>query len=147
MLIKEELYERFDNFLIDINPNDVTIHSGCSTLVYNITEVLKIVDPIAYNESFNNWLDFQIESKVIFTKDGNYYNEDPNLEFTLLTYITIDEIRENLISDNPDLAKLSISLKDFNDKIEWCIVHQLTYDEIAIHFSHMLIDFNNNHVK
>ena len=44
---------------------------------YLPSRVLSEVDPIAYRENFNNWLDMELRNNVLFEhSDGSIHNEE-----------------------------------------------------------------------
>lgn len=51
-----------------------------ASYVYTTSQALKELDPIAYREEFNSWLDAQLEAEVFFEYDGEYYNVNDGYE-------------------------------------------------------------------
>lgn len=62
------LYDLYDDFLdeayetVQIGPYD-----------YSTSHALKEVDPVAYQEGFNNWIDAEMEDGRLTEEDGVYY--------------------------------------------------------------------------
>lgn len=71
-----ELETRFDEFLDECYP-EVKI----AGYTYSTSHALKEIDPIAYREGFNNWLDSEISEGIIFElPNGDYSDTDPEEE-------------------------------------------------------------------
>ena len=68
---ERELEENFDNFLESISEGDIFIFGN----YYDLAFVLKSVDPIAYREEFNNWLDTQNDIYMEITSDYYYLEQ------------------------------------------------------------------------
>lgn len=64
VISESESYERFDDFLDEIHG---TVYLG--DFVFSPSRVLKECDPIAYQESYNNWLDMNLQ-------EGSFKLED-----------------------------------------------------------------------
>lgn len=65
------LREEYDEVLFDIH-GDIKI---CGNY-YDAGRAFMLVDPIAYNCSFNDWLDAQCSDGVYVERDGEYYRAD-----------------------------------------------------------------------
>lgn len=46
---------------------------------YDTADVLKEIDPTAYREAFNDWLDCEL-GETIWEKDGEYFDSNPENE-------------------------------------------------------------------
>lgn len=84
-LYEYELETRFDDFFNEVYPE---VEFG--ELSYLASSVLREVDPIAYREEFNNWLDSEIQ-------DGNYreYVDSPVCEDCGST-LSQDDVTESM---------------------------------------------------
>ena len=65
-----ELVEMFDEFLDE--------HESVKILgmEYPVSSTLRRVDIVAYNTTFSDWLDSEMEDDRVFEIDGNYFVED-----------------------------------------------------------------------
>ena len=68
-----DLEARYDEFLDEVY-GEVKIGG----YFYSTSHALKEVDPIAYREGFNNWIDSEMSDGNLFeTDDGEYTDEEP----------------------------------------------------------------------
>jgi len=69
-----DLETMFDEMLDECHPT-ITIGS----LYYNVSDVLKSVDPVAYRQEFLNYLDCLIGDRIVFEHtDGSYHDTAEN---------------------------------------------------------------------
>jgi hypothetical protein len=74
-LTDRQLKDAFNEYLDEVC-GDVTIGQYTYTASYTLNRV----DPIAYNEDFNNWLNNECEDERLFIVDDEYYSENPENE-------------------------------------------------------------------
>lgn len=72
-LTERELNDLYDDMLNAVYET-VTIGG----YEYETARALKLVDPIAYNCGFNDWLDAAVTDKQLFEVNNEYFTEDPN---------------------------------------------------------------------
>lgn len=71
-LVKEhQLYKHFDDFL-----NESYGYVSVAGLHYQTSRAFKMIDPIAYEEDFKNWVDSLLKDELLFEKDGLYYDSE-----------------------------------------------------------------------
>lgn len=65
-----ELTEMFDEFLDEYDSIKIL---GMS---YPVSDTLRLVDIVAYNTAFSDWLDGKTGDACVFEIDGNYFVKD-----------------------------------------------------------------------
>lgn len=72
MITERELELEFNDYLYEIYGE-----SSIAGYEYDTSFALRKLDPVAYRESFNNWLDVKLtEGEIVEGNDGNYYTPD-----------------------------------------------------------------------
>jgi len=74
-LTDRDLESMFIEYFDDVNP---PIKFGC--LEYLPSDVLKSVDPIAYREEFNCYINFRMDELIFEHSDGSYHDEPEDEE-------------------------------------------------------------------
>jgi len=69
----QDLEKMYDEFLDEVYPEQVKV----ATYSFSTSYALKELDKVAYNQGFNEWLDYEIGDFRIFEhQDGTYHDED-----------------------------------------------------------------------